>query len=255
MFRLIAVLLALAGWLASAPASARGRLTVEGERFVLVLPDGKRLTSADLVGAELLGEDGRTIRIDAIEPARERPDILLYRFSVRAAGGAWQPLCEPDSFGRTAGFPVAGRWDRAGRYVRDPRRWFVACSGGARGKCVLWGYDPWKAGPGGEDLTRYYRACQFAVRADYAGNGVAHTRDGTPIELADNAGVRRFSRASGPGFVFEAGWSETGAVCVARPRWPDLPVPPLRTPRARDACTPDSARRQGALILTRVPRR
>ena len=57
------------------------------------------------------------------------------------------------------------------------------------------------------------------VRADYGGDGVSETRDGTRIAYCDLAGVHP---CNGKERDLEAAWSSTGAICVARPRIPDL---------------------------------
>ena len=77
---IFAALLLLLGL--AAPAAAAS-LAVKGETFVLTLPNGRQLGSADLVGAELQTSDGQTIRIDAVAPAKDRPGVLLHTFSTR----------------------------------------------------------------------------------------------------------------------------------------------------------------------------
>jgi hypothetical protein len=252
---MVFAILAAFGW-APAAEAAPASLRVESGRFVLTLEDGRTLGSAYLVGAELKTEDGRDIRIDAVAPAAERPSILLHSFSLRGPTGAWAPLCDPDATGRRSGLPIAGSWSRDGRkFEKDAARWFLTCSSGAQGKCVLWGYEPWGRGPQGEDLAPFYQACQFTVRANYDGRGEAHTRNGTPVDFADAIGIASFDTATDPTFGFEAGWGPNGAVCVARTRWPDLldratlieSAPALAGP-----CDEQEARRRGALIVTRV---
>ena len=234
-------------------------LRVEGERFVLTMPDGKTLTSADLVGAELQTDDGQTLRIDAVTPAKERASLLLHSFSVLdQATHVWRPACEPDAYGRQAGFPVEGGWTADGRFLKTPGKWFLACTGGSRGKCIVWGYDPWGKGPNGEDLADFYRACQFTVRANYDGLGDAHTRNGTEVDVADILGIETYDSLADPKYVFEAGWGPTGAVCVATTRWPDLLTYDAllkAAPHLGGSCTEDDAKRRGALIFTRVIRR
>ena len=55
------------------------------------------------------------------------------------------------------------------------------------------------------------------VRADYCGNGMSHTRDGTPIDVYDRLGIQQPTETSG--MVFEAAWTPDGAVFVHRLRW------------------------------------
>lgn len=240
------------------PALAAG-FGVEGTAFVVTPQAGPRLTSPDLVGAVFELADGQggmlKVRIDAVAPAKERPGVLLHTFSVADPGtGAWRPLCDPDASGRAAGFPVRGRWsDRT--FVADPDTWFLACSSGSQGKCVLWGYDPWAQGPDGRSLADFYRACQQMVRADYAGKGEPHTRNGTSIDTADVAGIQTHETLNAKGFAFEAGWGVDGAVCVARTRWPDLLTREAllaTSPNLGGACDEATARARGALLFTRV---
>jgi len=241
----------------AAPAGAAvASLSVEGERFVLIMPDGRRLTSSELVGAELQTREGRTFRIDAVAPAAERPGVLLHSFSIKdERTGAWSPVCEADAYGRRAGFPVAGRWNRRGRFVKDKQAWFLTCTLGSQGKCVLWGYDPWGRGPHGEDLARFYQACQFTVRANYDGRGAAHTRNGTSIDVSDAIGIATSGTLDDPHYAFEAGWGPQGATCVARTRWPDLlelDVLHARAPRLAAACGEAEAHTQGAILFTAI---
>lgn len=255
---LVFTLAAAAALLAPLAALAGPGLQVQETRFELTLPDGRRLASEDLVGAvmQIREPSGEiiTARLDGLEPAREDPSILLHRFSVQdLKTGAWSPLCNPDGAGRRAGFPVAGRWTREGRYVKDAASWFLTCTSGSQGKCILWGYNPFRRGPNGADLAPYYQACQHMVRADYDGRGVAHTRNGTQIDMADVAGVQAHDLDPAPGWRFEAGWGPDGAVCVARTRWENLlPTKVLLESRpslAAAPCDEAEARRRGALLF------
>lgn len=244
--------------IASGSARAAG-FGVEGTGFVVTPAPGQRLSSADLVGAVFEIADGQggmlKVRIDAVAPAHERPGVLLHSFSVSdPRSGAWRPLCDPDAYGRAAGFPVRGRWaDRA--FVADKDTWFLACSSGSQGKCVLWGYDPWGRAPDGRPLADFYRACQQMVRADYAGKGEPHTRNGTTIDTADVAGIQTHATLKAKDFAFEAGWGIEGAVCVARTRWPDLLTREAliaAQPELGGRCDEATARARGALLFTRV---
>src|SRR5918997_66498 len=86
------------------------------------------------------------------------------------------------------------------------------CSG-AQGKCVRFGYKPWKKIADGRLLRDHHRACIHMVRGDYCGDGTATTRDGTAIDIFDRLGIQRSDGTAG--MSFEAGWSAAGAVCVA----------------------------------------
>lgn len=251
-------LLLLFSGLFAAPLAA-ATLTVEGSQFVLVTDAGQRLTSTQLVGAvfEMTGPDGQpvTARIDKVTPAQERATTLLHDLSMKRPDGSFAAMCEPDASGRQASFPVAGRFDDAGNYTRAPGKWFLTCTSGSQAKCILWGYDPSTPGPRGEDLAPYYQACQHLVRAAYDGRGVAHTRDGTAIDLWDAPGIQTPDTTNEPGYAFEAGWGPAGAVCVAHTRIPDLlPIGVLlaSAPHLRaQPCNEAEARRRGALLFNR----
>jgi ADYC domain len=94
------------------------------------------------------------------------------------------------------------------------------------GPLITWkvaraGYKPWQTAPDGRPMWDYHQACTRMMRADYCGDGKAHTREGTPIEI-----LSRLDPAEEPhgGLVFEAGWTPEGASCVAKarlsPSWP-----------------------------------
>lgn len=232
-------------------------LKVERTGFVYTTPEGV-LRSPDLVGAEFdMVMDGAdiTVRIDSVTPSKEQAGVLLHDFQLKHADGSWGPLCDQDAYGRTAGFPVAGRWTDDGQYVKDPNSWFLTCTSGSQAKCILWGYDPWGQGPNGEPLDRFYQACQQMVRADYDGEGSAHTRDGTSIDMQDILGIQKWDSLDDPAYAFEAGWAPDSAACVARTRWPDL-VSAESIWKAHPAlggpCDLETAKAKGALLFTRI---
>ena len=72
-----------------------------------------------------------------------------------------------------------------------------------------------------------------AVRADYCGDGVGHTRNGMPIDIFDRIGIQR--EEPGPKMSLEAAWGPEGAVCVhhARLGKPDLAALVALCPRLK----------------------
>jgi hypothetical protein len=228
-----AALLILAGpfgfcSLAMAAASVAVRsVGVEGTSFHVTLSDGRIVPQDQLPGTILVLGDGtgrqRRIRIEGVE--RDRQDaageVVLYTlFEQDPESGEWRNLCQPDPDGRRLGFPLAGAFASGGRYERASGRILLTCTGGAEGKCVRFGYKPWGLGPNNISLVPYYQACVRLVRADYCGDGIGHTRDGTPIDIFDAIGIQRNETA--PGMTFEAAWGPDGAVCVRRTRLPDV---------------------------------
>jgi ADYC domain len=227
-------LLALA-WLFSAlcsPALVAGgaavrSVAVEGAAFRITLSDGRILRQEQLPGIVLVLGDGtgqqRRIRIDGVErDSRDASgEIVLYTlFEQDAATGEWRNLCLPDPDGRRLGFPLAGAFTPDGRYESARDGILLTCTGGAEGKCVRFGYKPWGFGPDNISLAPYYQACVRLVRADYCGDGIGHTRDGTPIDIFDTIGIQRDE--PGPEMSFEAAWGVDGAICVRHTRLPDV---------------------------------
>lgn len=236
------------------PASADG-LSVEGTRFVLK-QEGRILRSPDLIGAEIDLGGGHWLRIDAVRTDPADPDILLHTFSTRDALNDWHNPCVGDRSGKREGFPLPGRWDENGRFHPGPEYIAVTCTDGAQAKCVRFGYKPWKKPPRGGAMVPLYEACVRMTRADYCGDGVTATRDGTPVEIFDDQGV--WTPDNLPGFRFEAGWTPQGAVCVRRTRIPEnLSLEELakRCPRLADAigtiCDEAEARRRGAVLFNK----
>jgi hypothetical protein len=214
---------------AAGPAAGTPRIAVDGT--ILRVTDGTRIVEGvDLVGAVLtLGVDGKAVRAriasvetDASDPAG---DVLLYDVRVIGTDGAETPLCRPDAGGRTLGFPLAGRTDETGALIpSDDGAFEFVCASGAQGKCVRFGYAPWRVAPDGSPLRPIYDACVRMVRADYCGDGRSFTRDGTLVGFADSVGVTTIDPddIAREGLAFEAAWTPDGAVCVARPRLDDV---------------------------------
>jgi hypothetical protein len=212
---------------AQAHAAAPGpSVTVDGTAFHVQLPDGSVLHQEQLAGVVLTLGDGsgvqRRIRIDAVEhDARDNlGEVMLYTLSeADPVSKQWHNACDPDPDGRRLGFPLSGAFTPDGRYIAVPGRILITCTGGAEGKCIRFGYEPWRTTPEGVALQPYYQACVRLVRADYGGDGVGHTRNGTPIDLFDRIGIQRDEVA--PGMTLEAAFDPDGAVCVAHTRLPD----------------------------------
>lgn len=203
-------------------AQAPPSLTVEGSAFVLRLPDGRVLRGVELEGVTVYldagGNAAAPLKLASIMADEVYPDILLHDFQVPDDRGGWKPACEPDAYGDHRGFPVVLPADHPGR--DNPIT--LTCVSGAVGKCARFGYRPWSQSDEGEELMPLHAACVRMVRADYCGDGQGHTKDGTAIDNYDDYGIQRRGVANDPSFVFEAGWTGQGAVCVHHTRWSDL---------------------------------
>jgi ADYC domain len=211
---------------ATQPAAA-APVAVEGTQFRVTLADGRVLPQEALKGVALTFGDGsgkqRRIRIDSVERDSRDPDgeVMLYGLSEQdPESGEWRNACLPDFEGRRLGFPLAGAFTADGRYEPSPGKLLITCTGGAEGKCVRFGYKPWGHAPDGVSLAPYYQACVRMVRADYCGDGVGHTRNGTPVDIFDRIGIQRDEIAEG--MTLEAAWGPEGAVCVSHTRLPDV---------------------------------
>jgi len=133
----------------------------------------------------------------------------------------WQPACGVDSEGRRVAIPMTGTWNARGDRVESTALFTFACTSGVIAKCYRWGYKPWLTGYG--DLVSMHWACTRMARADYCGDGVPHTRDGTWINVWDTlpapGPIQRHGLLPPLGMIFEAGWNTGGAVCLSRARW------------------------------------
>jgi hypothetical protein len=172
---------------------------------------GRILSAHDEQGAAV------TLRVDAVERDAQDPDgdVYLYQLSVRDEAGGWERFCLPDREGKTLAIPLKGTWDAA-RNHHDGDAITFACTNGGLAKCVRFGYKPWKT-VRGVSLADYHQACVHLTPADYCGDGRAHTRDGTKIDLWDRLGIQK--RDTEPGMRFEAAWSPSGAVYLGKPRF------------------------------------
>ena len=238
---------------------------VEGTTFLVRLASGKVLSGPDLVGATLSVSAApntpprevfiESVKLDPMDPDHE---VVLYHFlAVDPATRQKEELCGPNVEGERWGFPVRGQWDGEGRHLSDAG-YTLTCSDGAQGKCVRWGYKPWKSLANGTRLDAYHQACVRLVRADYCG-GHGTTRDGMLIDIYDTIGIQDPDpKAAEAGVRLEAAWSPAGAVCVAHTRVPEkitleqlaVECPRLVGHLGEQACTEESAAHlPGGLVL------
>lgn len=264
LLRAALVLAALAGCDRAgeaAPAAVKpepsAALTVDGTAFVLTLADGTRLSGTQLAGATVhaaLGEGAATtpVKLVSIAPDPEDPTILRHDFQVPDGQGGWKAACGANAYGERWGFPVLlpeGHPGREGEVT-------LTCTNGAVAKCVRWGYKPWSRARDGSALAPLHAACVRMARADYCGDGVTHTKEATAIDVVDDFGIQSYGSVGVEDYVFEAGWTAEGAVCVAHVRWKDLAtLEQLRTQCPRLAmmpvCNEAAARAAGAHLFNK----
>ncbi|MBS7789619.1 hypothetical protein KTR66_06425 [Roseococcus sp. SDR] len=240
------------------PPNALLRLGVERGDFRAELADGRILRGADLVGAELrILQNGRvlSLRVESAE-ADTRPhagDVWLFHLTFAGADGARHDYCQPDPEGRSRAIPYPK--------PDEPQGFAITCSAGAIGKCLRFGYRPWAQAPDGRSLAPYFPACVNMVRAAYGAPERGWTRNGMAIDFWDDAGLHE--PADDPSYLFEAGWTAEGAVCVAHTRVPEhgsvmdvaREAPRLAAHVGPERCNEAAARAAGAIILNRSPRR
>jgi hypothetical protein len=178
----------------------------------------------DLRGTQIEGydEQGNQMRFQImdqeIDPKDPKGEISIYTVYYQDSNKKWQNLCRGDtSFPAKAVF-LQGSWNKTGEYQPNKSLVTVSCANQGLGKCMRFGYKPWSSF-NGHTLRDYHQACSRMVRADYCGDGVGHTKDGTPINIYDRLGIQKPDVV--PNMSFEAAWGADGAVCINHVRWPE----------------------------------
>ena len=176
--------------------------------------------SAESVLQEKAKLQGYQLSEPELDP--QDPDQKVYLYTVRyqdSTNSPWHHLCNPDTDNVAKAMLLSGEWDETGAHI-DNDRVTVACTGGVLAKCVRWGYKPWKTVQG-LSLRDYHQACTRMARADYCGNGLSHTKDGTLIDIYDRLGIQQPEPQDNQEMIFEAAWGVDGAVLLARTRYPE----------------------------------
>jgi len=179
---------------------------------------GVTLEGLGFLGAEIPAElaDGTAITIvisDISETAV--PGAYAYNFTIDG-----ESICGDDAQGNPIlAVPLGSVWNyETGESLDDPDHFTIACRGAALAKCFEMGYP--RVGTNaatGVSNSAYHDACVRMVRADYCGDGVSHTHDGTLVDIWDNASIQ--TETTDAGMHFEARWGPGGASCITRPRW------------------------------------
>ena len=160
------------------------------------------------------------------------PGMELYMVKFLTGPDAGQSVCGDKDGSPLWASMVPDRFDMnsAAEVAADPNQFTFACRFGAIQKCQEYGYP--KNEKRYEDrsgfssrrrlVTDYHAACTRMVRADYCGDGVAHTFDGTSIDIYDTLRGGNTVSTSGTGadgYYVEADWEKDGAHCIEKTRW------------------------------------
>jgi hypothetical protein len=105
----------------------------------------------------------QTVITDPMDPEGE---VKLYRMTVpNPATGVGEKLRDPDPQGKRWTFPVQGQWDAHRRRISQ-QGFTLTCSSGAQGKCLRFGYKPWKTTKEGARFEDCHQA-YIRMLADY----------------------------------------------------------------------------------------
>jgi hypothetical protein len=205
----------------SIPAKPSAVLEVRAEDGYLVGENGRRIDRGDI---------GRRLRVMNVEevfdlelevagivaipsPIGQLWALHLERPEPGSRGGRLS-ICKERSDGRVWLIPIAGRLTARGELNRSQSEGTLACASGALGKCLELGFAPWLD-------SDHFAACTRMVRADYCGDGRAHTRAGIQIAF-NHVGANGARPATPSGYRFEALWRPDGAHCVEATRVAEL---------------------------------
>lgn len=178
-------------------------------------------TGAGFTGATFNAtlSDGKIIPLKITAVRQAATDLWAYKLSYQTDAG-WVTYCRDAAGAEVEAYPLNGVWSLSegapgggGRTAPAGMFTFACRVTGAVGKCVDFGYVPWRT-VGGTLLQSYHDTCVRAVRADWCGDGRAWTVDGTTINLHDRKLVQTDTDTWAP----EAEWSPTGAVCLNKDR-------------------------------------
>lgn len=203
-----------------------GLTIVDGKLVGTRQSDGAQLSGSSLNNARMKGTYSDSsevdIRIDSVVHDNVFNVDWNYASVSFNGGTTWQPYCKDGE----PVLPVSNRWSESNSRISDSNIFTFACDNAALAKCVKWGYNPQRSkqecdGAGHckqQQLDDWHAACTRLVTADYCGDGVPHTRNGTPIDIYDNLDIQT---RSGTLRGVEADWSANGARCIRQTRWVD----------------------------------
>lgn len=159
------------------------------------------------------GDDAASVAVELwiASHVQISPKESRYVFETFDDEGAAVPVCGADSAGNHTMIPMKDITvdDLTGDMSTRKDTLYLACTSGAIGKAIVWGYRPWE-----RPLPEFEVATRM-VRADYCFDGMSWTETGSAVQVRDRYNVNTFLYATDP---TEIVWTKTGAACINTPR-------------------------------------
>ncbi|MBZ5709738.1 ADYC domain-containing protein [Nannocystis pusilla] len=205
------------------------QLDVEGDELIARNPSGGTLRGAQLIGATILVQKPGLLslpvpitvlgyqEIDSwAAGAPKVPTYALLYPDVAALLGV-RNVCSGsllDTLASAATVIGGETYDLDDKTVNAGQsRWLtIACAGSAAAKMRLLGYGPQSSAT----TPAQRQATLKMVTADYCGDGVSYTQNGTQVDWANESGT--VAPDAGALGDVEAVWNEGGALCLGTPR-------------------------------------
>lgn len=139
------------------------------------------------------------------------PRESRYVFAHYDDDGVEVPICDADSAGNHTAIPMKDITVDAftGAMATRKDTLYLACTSGAVGKAIVWGYRPW------ERMLPEFEVATRMVRADYCYDGMSWTANGTAVQVRDKYNINTFLDPNDP---TEVVWTKTGGACLTTPR-------------------------------------
>ncbi|MDC0722090.1 ADYC domain-containing protein [Nannocystis bainbridge] len=222
--------LRITGFLAPLGLLGNYRLEVENDALVARNPGGQTLKGAQLIGATILVQASGLLSLpvpitvlgyqEVDSWAAGAPKVPTYALLYPDLGALLgvRNVCSGDLLDTlaSAATVLGGEtYDLAAKTVTPNRnRWLtIACAGSAAAKMRLLGYGPQSSAT----TPAQRQATLKMVTADYCGEGVSYTQNGTEVHWANAGGTVAPGSTAELGDV-EAVWNEDGALCLGSPR-------------------------------------
>jgi hypothetical protein len=195
--------------------------------------NGLPFTDDDFVGMQF-NVGTHPVKIDDVTVS-ETGDVT-YRLFYDPGNGNWTDYCVEER--SLQAVPMKGRWTLERDHLDGTDITFACMKGGVAAKCIEWGYPPGNVGPT-DFAWKLHRTCTQHASAVYCNNGVARTRELTPIAIRDWVDGRKPAPDEDPvlpvldptrvwpppdEFYVEGAWRyDEPVMCLSKLRWSSLP--------------------------------